>query len=415
MAILDGLLPGSFRGVPFLIKSSTVSGGRKQVVHEFPNSDKRFVEDLGLENETIDLTLTVPTRSYFTLRDSLKAAFERKGYGTLVHPLYGIRQVAVISYAVDESLDSLGSVDIKVTFKQGQELDSSGTPNVINLSLSAASLISANKAGFYSYFSVQSGYSVADKASFDASTDLATIINTAAATFTKRTEIDETKLSTYQSRISDLSVNSGTYLKELSTSSTNYYDKVKLTIVALDALAKTGEDGVRLAKILAGVSLSSPVKKATTAGQKLRVKNKNSLLSMLRVFAFAVYCRNVGFASPQTLTEVQALRDELNAQFDVLVASDTITAAVLESIKELKTKTDTVLDTQALTAPQIQEIRVYKAQLTVLEYSLYGTLEDEAITGEGLDRTTTLRLMNRIDHPDPTDISGTLKVLVLES
>lgn len=415
MAILDGLLPGSFRGVPFLIKSSTVSGGRKQVVHEFPNSDKRFVEDLGLENETIDLTLTVPTRSYFTLRDSLKSAFERKGYGTLVHPLYGIRQVAVISYSVDESLDSLGSVDIKVTFKQGQELDSSGTPNIANLSLLAASLISANKAGFYSHFSVQSGYSVADKASFDASTDLTNIITTAAATFTKRAEIDESQLSVYQSRVSDLSANSGAYLRELSTSSTNYYDKVKLTIVALDALAKTGEDGVRLAKILAGVSLSSPVKKATTAGQKLRVKNKNSLLSMMRVFAFAVYCRNVGFASPRTLTEVQALRDELNAQFDVLVASDTITAAVLESIKELKTKTDVILDTQALTTPQVQEVRVHKAQLTVLEYSLYGTLEDEAITGEGLDRTTTLRLMNRIDHPDPTDINGILKVLALES
>ena len=44
------LFPCSFRGIPFLIERHTTKSGRKTVTHEFPNSDNRFVEDLGLQS-----------------------------------------------------------------------------------------------------------------------------------------------------------------------------------------------------------------------------------------------------------------------------------------------------------------------------------------------------------------------------
>ena len=41
------LKQGSFRDAPFHIQDTTVDGGRKTVTHEYPDSNGRFVEDLG--------------------------------------------------------------------------------------------------------------------------------------------------------------------------------------------------------------------------------------------------------------------------------------------------------------------------------------------------------------------------------
>jgi len=120
---LNSLSPGSFNGSEFLIEESQVSGGRKVIVHEFPNQDTRYVEDLGLLNETIRITAAIPTASYFAGRDSLKASLESTGYGTLIHPFYGIRSAVCTGYDIDESPSSLGYVKIVMTLVVGQELN----------------------------------------------------------------------------------------------------------------------------------------------------------------------------------------------------------------------------------------------------------------------------------------------------
>ena len=43
----EKLLPASFRGVPFEVSSGSLKGGRRTVVHEYPQRDKPYVEDLG--------------------------------------------------------------------------------------------------------------------------------------------------------------------------------------------------------------------------------------------------------------------------------------------------------------------------------------------------------------------------------
>jgi prophage DNA circulation protein len=43
----DRLLPASFRGVPFAVRSASGRFGRRQAVHEYPFRDTVWVEDLG--------------------------------------------------------------------------------------------------------------------------------------------------------------------------------------------------------------------------------------------------------------------------------------------------------------------------------------------------------------------------------
>jgi hypothetical protein len=415
MSILDNLYPGSFRGVPFLIEGSDVSGGRKQVVHEFPNSDNRYVEDLGLDNETISINATVPSAEYFRIRDSLKAALERKGYGTLVHPFYGIRQVAVMSYSIAEDTTTLGYVKLSLVFKQAQELFSTGVINLENLSLLAASLINANRDGFYDSYAGTSQYSIASTAAFSAGRDIVNQIREAASNFTTRSGTNEEDLAVYRSRINDLDNNLGDYLATSETSTESFYDKVRLTVVALDALASDGRQGVDIANRFSEISLSLPVSTGTTAAQKARTANQNTLLEMAKVFAFSLYCRNISFYRANSVDEVNALREGLTALYEDLLASTTLSSEVRSSIQTLRAASNRYLETQALVAPQIQTLEVFGTPLTVIEYQLYGSLEDEALITDGsLSRTDRLRLLNRLTNQDPTYLVEDFKVYVGE-
>ena len=98
----DNLYAASFRGVPFAVESGDGSFGRRQAVHEYPYRDTVWVEDMGRATRRITLTgfILQSSKIYtasdvMTQRDSLIAAAETSGAGTLVHPTLGELTVSV--------------------------------------------------------------------------------------------------------------------------------------------------------------------------------------------------------------------------------------------------------------------------------------------------------------------------------
>ncbi|CFR03651.1 DNA circularization protein [Yersinia kristensenii] len=105
----EHLHQASFRGVPFVINKSTGTFGRRQVVHSYPYRDTSYIEDLGRSARSIVLTgfLVQNSQIYtapdvMTQRDSLIAACEMSGAGTLVHPTLGEMTVSVSALTIDE-------------------------------------------------------------------------------------------------------------------------------------------------------------------------------------------------------------------------------------------------------------------------------------------------------------------------
>lgn len=103
MAWRDELRPGSFRDVPFHIDAADQQGGRRQVVHEFPQRDDPVIEDLGLRPHGFTLDCLVLGADYMTARDALIAALDAAGPGTLVHPYRGALTVSCDTWRVRES------------------------------------------------------------------------------------------------------------------------------------------------------------------------------------------------------------------------------------------------------------------------------------------------------------------------
>lgn len=83
------LRDASFRGVPFEVEDEDGNFGRRVQVHEYPNRDKPFTEDLGRATRRITINAYLIGDDYPEKRDRLIAAIETEGAATLVHPWYG--------------------------------------------------------------------------------------------------------------------------------------------------------------------------------------------------------------------------------------------------------------------------------------------------------------------------------------
>ncbi|RYM50036.1 DNA circularization protein [Serratia proteamaculans] len=140
--------PASFRGVPFAVVSAEGVFGRRQAVHEYPYRNTAWVEDLGRGTRKMTIrgfivhnSLAYDAPDVITQRNSLVAACEMEGAGTLIHPTLGELTVSV----PDGGLRVLESVDNGRSFEFTLTLIESGLKVfAITGSTQAASLVQTN-------------------------------------------------------------------------------------------------------------------------------------------------------------------------------------------------------------------------------------------------------------------------------
>jgi prophage DNA circulation protein len=151
MAWKDKLQPATFRGVPFEVESDDGSFGRRTQVHEYPQRDKPYAEDLGRATREMNVTAFLIGADYLAARDKLLEALETAGPGTLVHPWYGELKVSLKEPArVSHSIANGGMCTVQLSFVEAGEL---AFPSAGD-SLGAKSLEAADKlqqAGSFDY------------------------------------------------------------------------------------------------------------------------------------------------------------------------------------------------------------------------------------------------------------------------
>ncbi len=136
MAYQDQWQKASFRGVEFRFISTAASLGRRTVVHEYPDGDEAYVEDLGRKTREYTFEAFVIGSDYITWRDALEAACEEKGPGELVHPTRGRMLVSVQECRPVENINELGRSSYSLTFVRAGENTQPGTrihtPSVVD-------------------------------------------------------------------------------------------------------------------------------------------------------------------------------------------------------------------------------------------------------------------------------------------
>ena len=80
--LTEQLQKASFRGVPFEVTAASLTAGRRTVVHEYPQRDKPYVEDLGRASRKLTIKAFVVGSDYLARAQRLLAAIEKPGPGT---------------------------------------------------------------------------------------------------------------------------------------------------------------------------------------------------------------------------------------------------------------------------------------------------------------------------------------------
>lgn len=140
----EELRDASFRGVPFEVEGDSGTFGRRTQVHEYPQRDKPWSEDLGRATRNFEVTAFLIGDDYLARRDALLAALETEGPGTLVHPWYGELEVSVREPArVSHSSRDGGMCTVALAFVEAGELEFPAAAD----SLGAQSLEAADELG----------------------------------------------------------------------------------------------------------------------------------------------------------------------------------------------------------------------------------------------------------------------------
>lgn len=118
----EQLLPASFRGVGFYVTSAGIKAGRRTVVHEYPQRDKPFVEDIGRATRQISVSAFVVGDDYIKQANALLEAIEKPGQGTLVHPWLGSMTVTLTAVSELKFDTALGVATVSFTATEAGEL-----------------------------------------------------------------------------------------------------------------------------------------------------------------------------------------------------------------------------------------------------------------------------------------------------
>lgn len=114
---LQQLLPGSFRGIPFVTERSGFQTNQRYAVHEYPFKDIPIAEPLGLAPMTFNFTGFLVGDDCYLQRDALAAAVQNKNPGILIHPsLTYIPSAVCLSASFNERVDRGRVVEVDLQF-----------------------------------------------------------------------------------------------------------------------------------------------------------------------------------------------------------------------------------------------------------------------------------------------------------
>ncbi|MEB2621409.1 DNA circularization protein [Pseudomonas sp. YuFO8] len=139
----------SFRGVPFQVDTDSVPVGRRTQLHEFPQRDQPFVEDLGRCTRHYKFTGFVAGDDCLAQRDRLLTALDKAGSGELVHPWFGRLTVTAGECEVSHARNEQGVVRFSLEFIDGMLAFPVQSPNTRRqLAGQAPSLLASIKGRF---------------------------------------------------------------------------------------------------------------------------------------------------------------------------------------------------------------------------------------------------------------------------
>jgi prophage DNA circulation protein len=391
LALFDELLPASFRGVPFLVDSSTTGGGRKTSTNEYPNSDRRFVEDLGLLNKTFSIRATLTGPNYSQKRDALIRALETSGPGLLIHPFFGIQNVVAKPYTLEERMTSLGEARFNLVFENAQEAilpqPVTGTMNSVFTAINEAILL-------IQVLIIQ-GLLITNSDNFlDALSKVNNFIGTVG--FLTNEFVSESEaFDTFSKTLTNFADNSSAILADTTVLSEN----ITNTFTTLDDAISTPQDSKNLFQELFNFGDDDITLELNTSKNIEREKNRSVLNGSIQAMALLMNYRNVVQVTFTTVDEINEERLILDDQYEQVISNTAISRSDKTKLQNSRNLVRQFLDKEAIRAFKITDFNTKDTTINALAYRLYGSTDN-------VDA-----LINLNNFRDLLHIEGDIKIL----
>lgn len=382
--------------MPFEVESDDATFGRRVEVHEYPQRDMPYAEDLGRKARERNLTAFVIGDDYMTKRDALLAAFEKAGSGELVHPYYGRMVVTVTDVRVSHSFRDGGMCSFQISFVESGELAYPAAVNATSTqSLLAADVLETNAIDdFTENFSVDS---LPEFAVTDAITEFNEGLTSIDGALTSAGVVLSNPLSLLSDDLADLIRTPG----QLATRFFGIFAKGNAVLSQISGLGDI--NALNMLNALTTLRLTSLFSQRYIGGNtptRARMEqNKNAINTLVRQ---ALITQSAGMVAAMPLPvydDAIVIKNELLATIDAEI--ETANDETYLALKTLRSKTYADITARTQGAARIKNITPKEVTpALVLAYDLY---EDTGRDGEIIER-------NKVRHPGfvPAD---TIKVL----
>lgn len=412
MAIIE-TKPAAYKSVSFLMITSGITGGRKDVLFEFPNSDKQTVEDLGLRPRAYTMTVIIPHENYLEDRDNLLRALEDGEKGPLDHPFYGkIDNIVARSYIINERLSDLGRAQLEIVFAISDDI---GVPQKADNAISEAdqandALTESISDDIAEDFEVDEGLS----GNFE---DASLLIDDAIEVFNEVTSIATAitnEINQYAAQINEFTA----LVNEVIAFPQDLANSFKNVFSTINGLFSSLEDTFEVFSHPTFFNFGdndTPIIQ-TTEGRVQRAQNRDVINQSMQVFALGYAYLNAAQIQFQTDVEIDSVNAVLETQYVKVISAQGVSvpglASPLDSIRgvspetiaaitDLRTIANKLLDDKRTEARKIVTVQTKQMPMSVIAFQYYGNT----------DLTDTLLELNGIKGA--SFIKGDIQILTV--
>ena len=366
--ITKDLLTASFKGVIFSVRTeSQTAGGRRIVLHDYPNSKVRYVEDLGELPPIFKIKAFVHNTDYSNNTDKgdawdnanrLEAALKASGSGMLSMPTFGSIRVFALPYKKNASQKTVGEIEFDLEFAVGRasSAPSRGKATIEEVFAKGDESRDAAASSLAKVYDVPVGQSNVSTASFDLSEMVKTAFEDFKTVITSETEIEKqvtSIVSNTQTIVRDGVALSNSLITDRGTSGlwqllSVYSDNGKglvsslkqtvfgsqLSLILSDIKRATVDDDPAMSTTQTTTAI--PLWPETTAERLQRNRNRLNMSNATRISGLTVAYEQAATSSYSTAEDVQETREALESAFTRLMRVDTDDRDLIQSDNEVR-------------------------------------------------------------------------------
>jgi prophage DNA circulation protein len=390
---LDLTYPASFRGAEFFFQGASVHGGRKTVIHDYPNKDFRKVEDLGNSPRRFDIRGIITGFFYADAKKALETALTTPGIGVLVHPFLGNISAACTGFTVNERLQKINIADYSMQFAETndgitpQANDNSNTI-IANLYQELYDFIKNDLNGQYIAKFARNIAAAGQKLS-----DLSDTLNLIGTTVSSL-DLNNTEFRNTNSNFAD-------NVFKIAGPDGNIGGNVSDLISTFDGLSADGQTRftasaglVDFGTIDRFVTFPSEKSEARTSNAKF-INGAVNALSFMNMVDSA---KDIDYLDSEELDETA---DLVSATYEGLLSSSTadFSNELLDKLAAIRTESRKFFEQERLVVNKVLEVTTNEVPVSILSYQYTGSTDDyDALLG----------LNNNFN---PAFIEGIVKVL----